>query len=150
MTLLSAEEVMQRHGSTMTAGGSWKPCDCGSQSKVAILIPFRDRSSHLSVLLNNLIPFLQYQKRDFTIFVIEQVQLRIHTAVTCDLWCVVNRLTSTLSTCTSMYKLRFQQNCRWRVNFVVVIQMNAFCCCVVGFTCMLKKMCAYFISFFLL
>ena len=77
MTFLSENEVIQRHGSTMSAGGSWKPCDCGSQSKVAILIPFRDRSSHLNVLLNNLIPFLQYQKRDFTIFVIEQVRVHL-------------------------------------------------------------------------
>ena len=54
-------------------GGSWAPCDCVPDSKLAVVIPYRDRDIHLRVLLNNLIPFLQTQKKAFRIFVIEQV-----------------------------------------------------------------------------
>ena len=54
-------------------GGSWAPCDCVSPSRIAIIIPFRDREEHFLILLNNLIPFLQRQKKAFRIFLVEQV-----------------------------------------------------------------------------
>ena len=74
MTQVSTAEVIQRHAGTLSSGGHWRSCDCKSQSKVAIIIPYRDRAAHLNVLLNNLIPFLQYQKRYFRILIIEQVR----------------------------------------------------------------------------
>lgn len=72
MSPITESELHQRH-SSVSIGGSWKPADCHSQSKMAIIIPYRDRAPHLNIMLNNLIPFLQYQKREFRIFVIEQV-----------------------------------------------------------------------------
>ncbi|XP_072180145.1 beta-1,4-galactosyltransferase 5-like [Diadema setosum] len=54
------------------AGGHWKPIDCEPRWKVAIVIPFRRRHAHLSVLLRNLIPLLKLQKLEFRIFVSEQ------------------------------------------------------------------------------
>ena len=51
--------------------GSWSPCDCEPVSILAIIIPFRQRVLHLNMFLHNIIPFLQYQRQAFTIFVVE-------------------------------------------------------------------------------
>ncbi|KAJ1366900.1 hypothetical protein KIN20_027689 [Parelaphostrongylus tenuis] len=53
-------------------GGEWKPTDCKARHKVAIIIPFRDRQSHLTRLLDFLIPILQRQRLDFRFIVTEQ------------------------------------------------------------------------------
>ncbi|BFZ14000.1 hypothetical protein BsWGS_17039 [Bradybaena similaris] len=53
-------------------GGRLKPQACLSDQKVAIIIPYRDRSQHLHILLNNLIPILHRQLIDAVIFVVEQ------------------------------------------------------------------------------
>ncbi|XP_071958147.1 beta-1,4-galactosyltransferase 6-like [Antedon mediterranea] len=53
-------------------GGHWKPTDCLPRWKVAIIIPFRDRYSHLPIFLKHIIPMLHRQKLEFGIFVIEQ------------------------------------------------------------------------------
>ena len=73
MTFVSKEAVEAAHGGSMMKGGQWRPCDCKAKSKLALIIPFRNRHQHLYVFLNNIIPLLQYQKRDFRIYVIEQV-----------------------------------------------------------------------------
>ncbi|XP_014667720.1 PREDICTED: beta-1,4-N-acetylgalactosaminyltransferase bre-4-like [Priapulus caudatus] len=57
-------------------GGRWKPEDCLSQHRVAIIIPYRDRDENLRVLLNHLHPFLQKQQLDYAIYVIEQTSGR--------------------------------------------------------------------------
>ncbi|WKX94996.1 hypothetical protein Q1695_011893 [Nippostrongylus brasiliensis] len=53
-------------------GGEWKPTDCKARHKVAIIIPFRDRQSHLTRLIDFLIPILQRQRLDFRFIVTEQ------------------------------------------------------------------------------
>lgn len=53
-------------------GGEWKPSDCKARHKVAIIIPFRDRQSHLTRLIDFLIPILQRQRLDFRFIVTEQ------------------------------------------------------------------------------
>ena len=76
---------------SVSRGGRWKPCDCRPRSKLALIIPFRDRFEHLSSLLNNIIPFLQYQRRHFQIFLVEQVLLPFfpsstHHVLVNDMW----------------------------------------------------------------
>ena len=56
------------------AGGYWKPSGCYSRDRVAIVIPFRDRQTHLNILLKYLHPLLQRQKIEYRIFVVEQVK----------------------------------------------------------------------------
>lgn len=55
-------------------GGRYRPSHCNPSSRIAIVIPYRDREIHLKLLLLNLIPKLRRQLTDFTIYVIEQVR----------------------------------------------------------------------------
>ena len=62
-------------------GGYWKPQHCLSRDRVAIIIPFRDRQTHLLVLLKYLIPLLQRQQQEYWLFVVEQVSVFFHQYV---------------------------------------------------------------------
>ena len=53
-------------------GGHWEPKDCTARYKIVVIIPFRDRHEHLSVLLHHLHPKLQGQQLNYTIIVVEQ------------------------------------------------------------------------------
>ncbi|ULU06162.1 hypothetical protein L3Y34_018206 [Caenorhabditis briggsae] len=53
-------------------GGSWKPNDCQARDKIAVIIPYRDRQTHLTRLIDFLIPILQRQRLDFRFIVTEQ------------------------------------------------------------------------------
>lgn len=56
-------------------GGHWSPSDCVSRQRLAIIVPFRDREKHLQTFLRVLHPMLQRQLVDYTIFVVEQVNV---------------------------------------------------------------------------
>jgi len=56
----------------LSLGGSWTPQSCIPRHRVAVIIPFRDRQSHLRTLLTVLHPMLQRQMLQYTIFVVEQ------------------------------------------------------------------------------
>ncbi|XP_076869640.1 beta-1,4-galactosyltransferase 1-like isoform X2 [Brachyhypopomus gauderio] len=53
-------------------GGHYKPSECLSVQKVALIIPFRHREQHLKYWLNYLHPILQRQQLDYGVYVIEQ------------------------------------------------------------------------------
>jgi hypothetical protein len=57
--------------SSVQLGGSWRPGNCKSRFKLAIIIPFRDRLPHLKVLSRFLHMLLQRQLIDYRIFVVE-------------------------------------------------------------------------------
>ncbi|KFM76276.1 Beta-1,4-N-acetylgalactosaminyltransferase bre-4, partial [Stegodyphus mimosarum] len=54
------------------SGGRWFPKHCSSWQRVAIIVPYRNREMHLKIFLQNMHPFLQAQKLDYGIFIIEQ------------------------------------------------------------------------------
>lgn len=54
--------------------GKYKPKNCTARQKVAILIPFRDRESHLRIFLNHMHAFLMKQQLEYGIYVVEQAQ----------------------------------------------------------------------------
>lgn len=73
---LQEEEVAEAHPDILP-GGHWKPAHCRSKRKVAVVIPYRDRYSHLIRLLDFLFPILQAQLLDFRFIVTEQVSFSI-------------------------------------------------------------------------
>ena len=54
-------------------GGWWLPNDCIPKTKVAVLVPYRNRPKQLQVFLNHLHPLLQKQRLAYRVFVVEQV-----------------------------------------------------------------------------
>jgi hypothetical protein len=54
-------------------GERGKPSHCISRHRVGIIIPFRNRESHLRTFLLNIHPFLHIHELDYRIFVIDQV-----------------------------------------------------------------------------
>ncbi|XP_041374888.1 uncharacterized protein LOC121387752 isoform X2 [Gigantopelta aegis] len=62
-------------------GRRWKPKNCLSWQKVAIVIPYRDRMHHLKILLNRIHHMLHRQLIDYRIFVIEQVRFATHDLI---------------------------------------------------------------------
>ncbi|XP_072013203.1 uncharacterized protein [Amphiura filiformis] len=55
-----------------TPGGIWTPTDCLPRWKVAIVIPYRNRSFHLPIVIRFLTPMLQRQKLEFGFYIAEQ------------------------------------------------------------------------------
>uniref|UniRef100_A0A0V0JAU1 Beta-1,4-galactosyltransferase n=1 Tax=Schistocephalus solidus TaxID=70667 RepID=A0A0V0JAU1_SCHSO len=55
----------------------WSPVNCRPQQTVAIIVPFRNRYSNLSVFLNHMHPFMRHQQLAYTIFVIDQRQPKL-------------------------------------------------------------------------
>nr|DBA28619.1 TPA: hypothetical protein GDO54_008947 [Pyxicephalus adspersus] len=53
-------------------GGRYKPNNCKSLHKVALIIPFRKRDEHLKYWLHYLHPILQRQQLDYGVYVINQ------------------------------------------------------------------------------
>ena len=53
-------------------GGSFSPTGCLPTTRVAILLPFRDREAHLATFLRKMHPFLQTQGIQFTLVVLNQ------------------------------------------------------------------------------
>ncbi|XP_052684453.1 beta-1,4-N-acetylgalactosaminyltransferase bre-4-like isoform X1 [Crassostrea angulata] len=52
--------------------GGFVPENCTSRQRVTILVPFRDRESHLRIFLNHMHAFLMKQQLEYAIYVIEQ------------------------------------------------------------------------------
>ena len=69
---VSREEVLENRGLGLAKGGCFKPKNCRSQQKVAIIIPYKDREENLLTMLFYLHPMLQRQEIHYCIFVVEQ------------------------------------------------------------------------------
>jgi hypothetical protein len=63
---------MRLEQSGVNIGGRYKPKDCKSHHKVAIVVPYRKRKDHLVFFVGFMHPFLQRQQLEYTIFVVEQ------------------------------------------------------------------------------
>ncbi len=51
------------------SGGGYSPADCEARRRVAVVVPYRDRERHLSLLLHHLHPFLQRQQAEYQVSV---------------------------------------------------------------------------------
>ncbi|XP_067661005.1 beta-1,4-N-acetylgalactosaminyltransferase bre-4-like [Haliotis asinina] len=72
LTSRSLEMLEKLHGVDLDPGGLYRPRECTSSQRVAIIVPFRERSLHLKVFLNNIHPFLKRQRVEYMIIVVEQ------------------------------------------------------------------------------
>jgi hypothetical protein len=66
------ETDIQQQNPGLQAGGISRPTGCVARHKVAIIVPYRDRQTHLTILLSHLHPMLRRQQLDYRIYVVEQ------------------------------------------------------------------------------
>jgi len=78
----SVERSLQTGDSKMV-GGRWYPTRCVARHRIAVIVPYRNRTEHLRTLIQALHPFLQRQLLDYTIFVVEQVSNYLSNHVNC-------------------------------------------------------------------
>ncbi|XP_014837154.1 beta-1,4-galactosyltransferase 1-like [Poecilia latipinna] len=71
-TQRTLESVKAETSPSLQMGGRYKPSDCISRHKVAIIIPFRNRHEHLVHWLYYLHPILMRQQLDYGVYVINQ------------------------------------------------------------------------------
>ncbi|CAF1261988.1 unnamed protein product [Rotaria sordida] len=71
-TLYSYDIIEKHHGKDLYPGGHYIPRECRTEQRLALIICYRNREQHLKMFLNDLHPFLQKQKLDYTIFVVNQ------------------------------------------------------------------------------
>lgn len=74
-TIEHSMEELETKFASLSPGGRWKPRECESRSRVAIIVPYRDRERHLRLFLNHMHPFLQRQQLDYGIYIIEEVTI---------------------------------------------------------------------------
>ena len=71
---VTAQDVLNKTAiKEVQPGGSFEPRDCRPRDIVAIIVPYRNRSTHLETLINHLHNFLQQQMIRYGIFVVEPV-----------------------------------------------------------------------------
>uniref|UniRef100_A0A8C6TCG2 Beta-1,4-galactosyltransferase n=1 Tax=Neogobius melanostomus TaxID=47308 RepID=A0A8C6TCG2_9GOBI len=68
---LSLEEIRQRNP-LVQPGGRYRPPDCEPRHHTAIVVPYRNRQTHLRALLYHLHPFLQRQQIHYSIYIVQQ------------------------------------------------------------------------------
>ena len=72
MSTTTLDDVIRLHGDVLS-GGHWSPPDCLPRQKIALIIPFRDRNTHLPTFLRHMVSIFKRQKLEFRIIVVEQV-----------------------------------------------------------------------------
>ncbi|XP_062871119.1 beta-1,4-galactosyltransferase 3 isoform X2 [Trichomycterus rosablanca] len=65
------EEIKEKNP-LVSPGGHYRPPDCEPRHHTAIVVPYRNRMSHLRTLLYHLHPFLQRQQIHYGIYVVHQ------------------------------------------------------------------------------
>lgn len=72
LTEIPIESMNEKFKTQVHFGGTWQPDDCIPKYKVAVMVPFRNRPTHLPILLRHIYPMMMSQRLNFTIFLIEQ------------------------------------------------------------------------------
>ncbi|XP_055045248.2 beta-1,4-galactosyltransferase 3 isoform X1 [Misgurnus anguillicaudatus] len=70
-SLPSLEEIKEKNP-LVTLGGHYRPPDCEPRHHTAIVVPYRNRQTHLRALLYHLHPFLQRQQVHYGIYIVHQ------------------------------------------------------------------------------
>ena len=69
----AALEQIQAKNPAVQPGGRYQPQTCEPRSRTAVIVPHRNRETHLGHLLYYLHPFLQRQQLHYGIYVVHQV-----------------------------------------------------------------------------
>ncbi|KAK7881316.1 hypothetical protein WMY93_029725 [Mugilogobius chulae] len=69
---VNLDDMRKKYSSILQKGGQYKPPNCKSRHKVAVIIPFRNRYEHLDYWLYYLHPILMRQQLDYGLFIINQ------------------------------------------------------------------------------
>ena len=72
LTYRELDEKFKKEFKSPSAGGWWKPPECRTKNRVAIVVPYRNRDEHLRLFLNHMHLFLQKQSIEYSIYIIEQ------------------------------------------------------------------------------
>lgn len=56
----------------VTSGGRFRPQNCTSRHRVALIIPYRNREEQLKIFLNHIHPILRRQDLDYGIYIVNQ------------------------------------------------------------------------------
>ncbi|XP_035426713.1 beta-1,4-galactosyltransferase 3 isoform X2 [Cygnus atratus] len=65
-------EQIRAKNPAVQAGGRYQPAACEARSRTAVIVPYRNRESHLGYLLYYLHPFLQRQQLQYGIYLVHQ------------------------------------------------------------------------------
>ncbi|CAF1264636.1 unnamed protein product [Adineta ricciae] len=68
----SFNTIEHRYEKDLYPGGHFFPKTCRPKQRLAVIICYRNRESHLKLFLNHIHAFLQQQQLDYTIFVVNQ------------------------------------------------------------------------------
>lgn len=66
------DDVQEKLKEILYPGGHYTPSKCQARHRVAIIVPYRNRSKDLAIFLKNIHPFLIKQQLEYGVFVIEQ------------------------------------------------------------------------------
>ena len=73
MTYSWEEALVIAQTGDLKPGGVWKPSQCKARKHFLIVIPYRDRETHLKAFLAHMHPILQRQLISYRVLVSEQV-----------------------------------------------------------------------------
>lgn len=72
MTKEPLDRVEDRLAASLQTGGYYKPKDCASRSRVAVISVCRGREEQIPIFLKNLHPFLMRQQLEYQVFIVFQ------------------------------------------------------------------------------
>lgn len=68
-------EQIRAKNPAVQPGGRYQPAACEARARTAVIVPYRNRESHLGYLLYYLHPFLQRQQLQYGIYLVHQVSI---------------------------------------------------------------------------
>ncbi|XP_065193708.1 beta-1,4-galactosyltransferase 1-like [Sycon ciliatum] len=71
----SEGELLAKYNKTgIQPGGRWSPSDgCVAEQKLALIVPYRNRYEHLRLFLSYMHEYLQRQRLDYAVYIVDQV-----------------------------------------------------------------------------
>jgi len=84
----ATEKLTEERNPLVSNGGHYKPENCEPVDKIAIIIPFRNRDTHLLYFLQYMHPILQKQQLEYKIYVVNQVSSSVSFIYFCVFICL--------------------------------------------------------------